>query len=64
VNQAEFEALLDDPTKVIAGDIRWVDDEDHSPSVEFRVEVDSEAGHPIFIHGSYNSLAHTLSVLL
>lgn len=62
--QAEFEALLDDPTKVIAGDIRWVDDEDHSPSVEFRAEVDSEAGHPIFVRGSYNALAHTLSFAL
>jgi len=64
VNQADFEVLLADQTKVIVGDIRWADDEDHSPSVEFRVEVDSETGHPIFIRGSYNALAQTLTYAL
>ena len=64
MNQADFEALLADQTKVIVGDIRWADDEDHSPSVEFRVEVDSETGHPIFIRGSYNALAQTLTYAL
>ena len=64
MNQADFEALIDDQTKSIAGDIHWSDDEDHSPSVEFRVDVDSEAGHPIFIKGSYNALAQTLSYTL
>lgn len=64
VNQADFEALLADQTKVIVGDIRWADDEDHSPSVEFRAEVDSETGHPIFIRGSYNALAQTLTYAL
>ncbi|HXM49292.1 MAG TPA: hypothetical protein VN956_15740 [Pyrinomonadaceae bacterium] len=64
MNQADFEALLADQTKVIVGDIRWADDEDHSPSVEFRAEVDSESGHPIFIRGSYNALAQTLTYAL
>ena len=64
MNQADFEALLADQTKVIVGDIRWADDEDHSPSVEFRAEVDSETGHPIFIRGSYNALAQTLTYAL
>ncbi|PYS22253.1 MAG: hypothetical protein DMF72_13835 [Acidobacteria bacterium] len=64
MNQADFEALLDDQSKVIQGDIRWADDEDHSPSVEFRAEVDSETGHPIFIRGSYNALAQTLTYAL
>jgi len=63
VNQADFEALLV-ANKMIEGDIRWGDDEDHSPAVEFRVEVESEAGHPIFIKGSYNALAQTLSYVL
>jgi hypothetical protein len=64
MNQSDFEALLLDNTKHIAGDINWVEDEDHSPSVEFRVEVQSDAGYPVFIKGSYNPLAVTLSYTL
>ncbi|HEY5779990.1 MAG TPA: hypothetical protein VIT00_14705 [Terrimicrobiaceae bacterium] len=48
----------------IVGDIIWADDEDHSPAVEFRVDVDSVAGHPIFIKGSCNRLASTISYTL
>ncbi len=47
--QNEFEMLISDTTKRIAGDISWTEDEDHSPSVEFRVEVESDAGYPIFV---------------
>ena len=64
MNQTEFETLLTDNTKRIAGDISWEEDEDHSPAVEFRVEADSDAGYPIFIKGSYNALAGTLSYTL
>jgi hypothetical protein len=56
LTQAEFEAILGDGTKVVTGDIIWQEDEDHSPSVEFRVEVTSEAGYPLFARGSYNPL--------
>jgi hypothetical protein len=56
LTQAEFEAILGDGTKVVTGDIIWQEDEDHSPSVEFRVEVTSEAGYPLFVRGSYNPL--------
>lgn len=62
--QADFETLLADPTKRIVGEISWVDDEDHSPAVEFRVEVESALGYPIFIKGSYNQLAATVSYTL
>jgi hypothetical protein len=61
VNQADFDSLLADPSKTVHGDIRWNEDEDHSPSVEFRAEITSDAGHPIFIRGSYNGLAQTLT---
>lgn len=61
MNQTDFEALLSDATKRVRSDITWDDDEDHSPAVEFRVEVESDAGYPIFIKGSYNALAGTLS---
>jgi len=64
LTQAEFGALLADASKRIDGDIAWSEDEDHSPAVEFRVEVDSTPGYPIFIRASYNQLAKTLSYAL
>lgn len=60
----EFAALLSDLSKKIDSDITWGQDEDHSPSVEFRVEVESEAGYPLFVRGSYNALAGALSYTL
>lgn len=54
LTQQEFETILDDTSKVIQGDIEWQEDEDHSPSVEFRVEIVSSAGWPLFVKGSYN----------
>jgi len=62
--QNEFEILISDTTKRIVSNIFWTEDEDHSPSVEFHVEVDSEAGYPIFIRGSYNASALTLTYAL
>jgi hypothetical protein len=56
LTQAEFEAILADESKIVRGNIAWQEDEDHSPSVEFRVEVTSEAGYPLFVRGSYNPL--------
>ena len=62
--QAEFEAILADPSKRIEGDIVWMEDEDHSPSFEFRADILSDAGWPIFIRGSVNKLARTLTYAL
>lgn len=64
VNQSEFESLLLDPSKRITSSIVWERDADHSPTVEFRVDVGSDAGYPIFIKGSYNALAMGLSYTL
>ena len=64
MTQAEFEAILSDTTKRIAGDIVWAEDEDHSPAVEFRAEVASEPGYPLFVRGSYNAEAQTLTFAL
>jgi hypothetical protein len=64
MTQNEFEALISDDSKRIEGSISWSDDEDHSPTVEFRVDVISDAGYPIFIRGSYNALASTLTYAL
>jgi hypothetical protein len=64
LTQNEFEAILADPSKRIDGDISWIEDEDHSPSVEFRVEIQSEPGYPLFLRGSYNPLAQALTFAL
>ena len=58
----EFQAILDDDTKAIAGNISWTDDSDHSPAQEFRAEVNSTVGYPIFIEGRYNSSSGKLSL--
>jgi len=64
MTQAEFEALLADGTKRIEQDIIWQEDEDRSPGVEFRVQVISDPGFPLFIKGWYNREAQTLSYAL
>lgn len=64
ITQAEFEALISDETKRIDGDLRWTEDEDHSPAVQFRAQVSSEAGYPLFVNGRFNALAGTLSFAL
>ena len=64
ITQTEFETLIADPTKRIVGDLRWSADEDHSPAVQFRVAVVSDAGYPLFVHARFNLLAETLSFTL
>jgi hypothetical protein len=61
LSQASFEAILRDSTKRIEQDIYWQDDEDHSPAVEFRVEIISDKGSPLFIQGRWNVLAGKLT---
>jgi hypothetical protein len=62
--QSEFDLLISDTTKRIAGDISWSEDEDQSPTLEFRAEVESDAGYPLFVRGSYNAAALTLTYAL
>ncbi len=64
LTSAEFETILNDRSKSIAGDIEWSEDEDHSPSVEFRAEVNSASGWPLFVRGSYNPLAQTVTFVM
>ncbi len=61
MTEAEFATILGDTSKTIAGDIDWKDDEDHSPAVEFQVNIDSANGWPLLLRGSYNGLAQTLT---
>lgn len=64
LTNTEFETILSDSSKRIDGNISWQEDEDHSPSVEFRAEVASDAGWPLFIRGSYNPIIPALSYVL
>lgn len=59
--EAELSAILADTSKAIVGDITWVEDEDHSPAVEFRAEIISQAGYPLFVRGSFNPPAQALT---
>ena len=59
--EAEMALILADSTKRIVGDIDWSADEDHSPAVEFRAEIISELGYPLFVRGSFNPSAQTLT---
>jgi hypothetical protein len=64
LTNTDFTSILADTSKQIKGTIRWSEDEDHSPSLEFRAEVQSSAGWPLFICGSYNRLAGALTYAL
>lgn len=64
ISKTEFETLLNDDSKEISSDIIWLEDEDHSPSVEFRAEISSEPAYPIFLKGSYNPIIESLSYVI
>lgn len=61
LSQEDFEAIIGDSTKRIEGDIKWAEDEEHSPAIDFRVEILSEVGYPLFLKGRYNPLSEKLS---
>jgi hypothetical protein len=64
LTQSDFEAMLGDATKRIEGDIVWQGDQDHSPCWDFRTEVRSDSGWPLFVRGSFNPLIPALSYVL
>ena len=64
LTNSDFATILSDESKRIDGDIVWAEDEDHSSSVEFRAEVNSESGWPLFVCGSYNRSIDALSYVL
>jgi len=61
ITQKEFDAFLTDGIKIILGDIVWRNDVDNSPAQEFRVELETSTGYPLFIKGRYNPSAGKLS---
>ncbi len=64
MTNTEFEAMLADASKRIEGDIIWTEDEDHSPALEFRAVVQSDAGYPLVVRGWLNRLTGKLSFTL
>jgi hypothetical protein len=64
LSNAEFDAILTDCTKRIDGDIVWQQDEDHSPSLEFKVEIVTAGGLPLFMKGTFNPLVSAISFAL
>lgn len=60
LSQQEYDAIINDTTKVIREDISW---EGHlnSSRREFRTEIESDEGYPIFLKGWYNSSSGKLS---
>lgn len=64
LTNVEFASILADSEKCIGNDIDGAVDEDHSPAWEFRVEVESRQGWPLFVKGRYNWHAGTLTYAL
>ena len=64
ITDTEFQAILDDESKLIEGDILWSRDEFHSPAQEFRVSVHTAMGDPLQLNGWYNPYAGKLSFTL
>jgi len=64
LTDAEFTFILNDRTKRIQDDVVWREDEDHSPAWEFRAQVESTSGWPLFVKGRYSSIAGTLNYAL
>ena len=64
LTDAELATILTDDSKCVQGDIAWKEDEDHSPAVEFRIDIESTNGWPLFVKGRYNVAARTLTYAL
>ena len=63
LSNQEYAAIIADDTKHIADNIAW-EGQSNAPRREFRVDVDSDASHPIFIKAWYNPDSGKLSYAL
>jgi hypothetical protein len=62
-DQAVLNRILAD-SKSIAGEISWAADDDHTPTVEFRADVESPSDDPLVVIGKLNRPAAKLSFSL
>ena len=60
LSQQEYDEIIADNTKVIVEDIGW-EGAANSPTREFRIDIDSNEGYPIFVKGWYNPPSGKLS---
>ena len=60
ISQQEYDAIISDDSKVIGGNIVW-EGGPNSPTREFRIDIESDEGYPIFIKGWYNPSSGKLS---
>ena len=63
LSKEEYDTIIADGTKRIDGDLAW-EGRTNAPTREFRVDIESEAGHPLFIKGWYNAHNGKLSYAL
>ena len=63
LSRQEYQAIISDDTKRITVDIAW-ESRPNAPAQGFRVDVDSEAGYPLFINAWYNPNSGKLSYAL
>lgn len=59
----EFDSIMVGE-KNVRGTVSWREDDDHSPALEFRIDVESKSGPPMFVHGYYNIAAGKLNYTL
>jgi hypothetical protein len=64
ISNSEFETILNDATKRIEGDISWKPDPEGSPGLEFRAEIVSDTGWPLFAKGRYNPRSGKLTYVI
>lgn len=63
LTDGEFRSILDEE-KLVRGPITWNEDEDHSPALRFRADVESRGERPMFVCGYCNMTAGKLSLAL
>ena len=60
LSQQEYDAIMADDSKVISENIVW-EGSSNAPTREFRIDIESDEGYPIFIKGWYNPSSGKLS---
>lgn len=60
LSRDDYNAIINDDSKAITEDIVW-ERASNSPAREFRIDIDSSEGYPIFVKGWFNPYSGKLS---